>query len=194
MMYFTPSHKEQQFTEVFYASKDKLYAFLLLYTDDKHFIEDIMQACYIRVWEKMEQWGDPDKLLPLIKTIARNLLLNALREKAKLPVEWLEKYQADDMGACQQDQQQLRTSLQLLDTTINQLPEQCRKVFLLHRELGLSYYEIAEKLTISTGTVKNHMSKAIHLLKTNMDVELLAVTVLLASIQPANVNMITSAC
>lgn len=171
-MHVTFSHKDQQFTEVFYASKDKLYAFLLSYTDDKHFIEDVMQACYIRVWENMGQWDDTDKLLPLIKTIARNLLLNALREKARLPVEWLEKYSADEIGSCRQDHQQVRQSLQLLDTMINQLPDQCRKVFLLHRELGLSYYEIAERLTISTHTVKNHMSKAIQLLKTNMDVEL----------------------
>lgn len=179
-MYPTPSHKELRFTEVFYASKDKLYAFLQLYTDDKHFIEDTMQVCYIRVWEKMDQWDDEDKLLPLIKTVARNLLLNTLREKARLPVEWLEKHHPDSMGACQQEEHQMRQSLHLLDTSISRLPDQCRKVFLLHRERGLSYHEIAEKLAISNRTVKNHMSKAIHMLKTTMDVELLVIAVFLA--------------
>ncbi|WP_205508863.1 RNA polymerase sigma factor [Longitalea arenae] len=161
-------YKEQLFTEVFHASKDKLYAFLREYTDDTHFAEDIMQVCYIKVWENIDRWNNADRLLPLIKTIARNLLLNAIRNKAQLPVEWLEKHGVDLRQCYQPDHDQVKRSLSSLDTVINQLPDRCRKVFLLHRESGLSYDEIAARLSISVHTVRNHMSKAIQLLKTHL--------------------------
>jgi RNA polymerase sigma-70 factor (family 1) len=172
-------HKEQLFTEVFYASKDKLYAFLREYTDDTHFAEDIMQASYIKVWENMHKWDNADRLLPLIKTIARNLLLNAIRLKAQLPMEWLEKYGMDQTQYHQPDHDQVRRSLSSLDMGINQLPAQCRNVFLLHRENGLSYDEIATRLSISVHTVRNHMSKAIQLLKTHIPKDMIQVIILL---------------
>ena len=127
-------YKEQLFTEVFYASKDKLYAFLKEYTDDTHFAEDIMQACYIKVWENMDKWDNAERLLPLIKTIARNLMLNAIRNKAQLPLEWLEKYGVDHTQYYQPDHDQVKRSLYSLDTVIGQFPDQCRKVFVMHRE------------------------------------------------------------
>lgn len=172
-------YKEQLFTEVFYASKDKLYAFLKEYTDDTHFAEDIMQACYIKVWENMDKWDNAERLLPLIKTIARNLMLNAIRNKAQLPLEWLEKYGVDHTQYYQHDHDQVKRSLYSLDTVIGQLPDQCRKVFVMHREKGLSYDEIAARLSISVHTVRNHMSKAIHLLKTHIPKDMIQVTILL---------------
>ena len=79
----------------------------------------------------------------------------------------LEKYQPEELSAGQQDSPRLQQSLQKLDASINQLPDQCRKVFLLHRERGMSYYEIADQLAISTHTVKNHMSSILRKLSVN---------------------------
>jgi RNA polymerase sigma-70 factor (ECF subfamily) len=45
---------------------------------------------------------------------------------------------------------------------INNMPEKRKQVFMLSRMEGLSQEEIAQRLDISVGTVKQHMNKAIH--------------------------------
>ena len=175
----SPFHKESEFTRLFYNTKDKVYSFLLQYTSDKHLIEDIMQVCYLRVWERMDQWQDTGNLLPLVKTISKNLLLNEIRQKARLPLEWMPETEQLEAVSLDADIQHTRQTLQRLDKAIDALPDQCRKVYLLHREEQLSYQEISEQLSISTQTVKNHMSKAIRILKNELQVAYPLVVLLL---------------
>jgi len=44
---------------------------------------------------------------------------------------------------------------------VAELPERCREIFVLSREHGLSYSEIAEALGVSVSTVKTQMGRAI---------------------------------
>jgi RNA polymerase sigma-70 factor (ECF subfamily) len=47
---------------------------------------------------------------------------------------------------------------------IDQLPEQCQKVFRMSRFEGLKQQEIADRLGISIKTVKNHITHALQVL------------------------------
>lgn len=49
----------------------------------------------------------------------------------------------------------------LINGVIDNLPNQCRKVFTMNRFKGMKYREIAEALNISLSTVKYHMSTAL---------------------------------
>jgi RNA polymerase sigma-70 factor (ECF subfamily) len=51
--------------------------------------------------------------------------------------------------------------LEKVSATIDNLPPECRKIFILSREEGLSYSEIADRLSISPRTVENQVSKAL---------------------------------
>lgn len=57
---------------------------------------------------------------------------------------------------------------QLIHKKINQLPPQCRKVFLISRQDQLTYKEIAEQLKISFNTVDQHIQKALRILRNSM--------------------------
>ncbi|TZF82840.1 sigma-70 family RNA polymerase sigma factor [Pedobacter sp. BS3] len=57
---------------------------------------------------------------------------------------------------------------QLVASSINQLPERCKMVFMLKREENLSNKEISERLNISANTVEQHMRKALSRLKTSL--------------------------
>jgi RNA polymerase sigma-70 factor (ECF subfamily) len=48
----------------------------------------------------------------------------------------------------------------LVNEGIDNLPDQCKKVFTMNRFKGMKYHEIAESLNISLSTVKYHMSTA----------------------------------
>ncbi|HCD9236067.1 TPA: sigma-70 family RNA polymerase sigma factor [Elizabethkingia anophelis] len=52
---------------------------------------------------------------------------------------------------------------------IEDLPHQCRKVFLLKREAKLSTQEVSQELGISVKTVENHMTKALSILKEKLE-------------------------
>lgn len=57
-------------------------------------------------------------------------------------------------------------------TTIDQLPAQCRTVFLMSRNENLTYSEIAERLNISVKTVEAHIGKALKYLREHLDYQL----------------------
>ncbi|MCS2372207.1 sigma-70 family RNA polymerase sigma factor [Phocaeicola vulgatus] len=50
-------------------------------------------------------------------------------------------------------------------TAIDNLPERCKNALLLSKRDGLKYEEIAENMSVSVNTVRNHISKALRLIK-----------------------------
>ncbi|MDE1192685.1 MAG: RNA polymerase sigma-70 factor [Arachidicoccus sp.] len=76
-------------------------------------------------------------------------------------------YSADELTALELSEAEAN-----ITNAINQLPEQCRKVFLMSRKDELTYKEIAERLGISVKTVEAHISKALKYLREHLDYQL----------------------
>ncbi len=64
---------------------------------------------------------------------------------------------------------------------IQELPPQCRAVFLLSREAQLSNKEVAERLNISVNTVEQHMRKALRILRASLGNDVALLLMLTAS-------------
>lgn len=156
--------REAIFGRFYHASRDHLYRYLSHYSKDQHLVQDLMQQCYLRVWERLDSISELDKALPLLKTIARNLLIDVIRKRMKHDMVWLENMQEEANALLTTTQENSISSLQALDVAIDHLPESCRTVYMMHREQGLSYKEISLRLSISVSMVEKHMSKAIRLL------------------------------
>ncbi|WP_400262255.1 sigma-70 family RNA polymerase sigma factor [Sphingobacterium sp. SG20118] len=58
---------------------------------------------------------------------------------------------------------------QKISTLVNKLPAQCKNVFQMSRDQGLTNKEIANKLLISERAVEYHISKALKTLKTELN-------------------------
>jgi RNA polymerase sigma-70 factor (family 1) len=56
-----------------------------------------------------------------------------------------------------------------LESAINELPEQCREIFMMCRSDNLSYKEISNLLKVSKSTVKTQMSRAMNRLMKQME-------------------------
>ncbi|MGE9310478.1 RNA polymerase sigma factor [Niabella sp. CJ426] len=67
---------------------------------------------------------------------------------------------------------ELKELEQQLAGYVDHLPEQARKVFLLRRAGNLTNQQVAEKLGISVKMVEAHMSKAIRVLRENLNYNL----------------------
>ncbi|RFM26860.1 RNA polymerase sigma factor [Deminuibacter soli] len=156
------------FAALYNATKNSLYHYLCTYTKDVHLVEDLMQQCYLKIWERFDQLQDYNKALPLVKTIAHHLLIDVVRKRMKEDTVWLETLEGEIENLMEAPADTSFVFLQALDKAIDRLPENCRKVYLMHREEGLSYREIAAQLSVSVSMIEKHMSKSIKLLKADL--------------------------
>ncbi len=155
------AHTNMESLYRFYYRPLCLYA--LHYLGDEMLVEDVVQDCFIRFWEKSktENIAHPKQYL---YTMVRNASLDALR---RMPdnQESLKTAETQTDGLLDDQLQQDSFIEARLWTAIDSLPTKCRRVFLMAKRDGKSYEEISDELKISTNTVRNQVSKALKILR-----------------------------
>lgn len=73
-------------------------------------------------------------------------------------------------------QLELKELQNYIKARVQELPPQCRAVFLLSREAQLSNKEVAERLNISVNTVEQHMRKALRILRASLGNDVALIT------------------
>lgn len=97
--------------------------------------------------------------------IARNLLIDAARRDTIVSLDFVADL--DNLRAADNTTEatiSARAELRWLQTFVDTLPLQCRRVFLLRRVHDLSLAEIAAEMALSVSTVEKHLAKAVMLL------------------------------
>ena len=166
------------FEDLFHHWYRPLCIYALHYLGSIEQAEDIVQECYMSLWER--RYGMGDGSMDALKnpksylyTMVRNRCIDLLRKNRNMSEEEIsisaqsdeddfshtEKLYADEV--LQEDS----VTEARLWTAIDSLPEKCRKIFLMAKRDGLRYEEIAEDLDISENTVRNQISKALKILK-----------------------------
>jgi RNA polymerase sigma-70 factor (ECF subfamily) len=127
--------------------------------------KEIVQHTFIKLWENRETLDEDLSMGAFLFTIARNLIVNYYRKLvhaqyyAKIIIS---NGDIDNSTIQQINADELRKQINEL---IAQLPGKRRAIFLLSRDEGLSYKEIAEKLNISVNTVETQISRALEYLR-----------------------------
>ena len=67
------------------------------------------------------------------------------------------------------EEMEFREVSDLISITLGDLSERTREIFLLNRQEGLRYREIAERLSISVKTVEANMGKALRALRSSLE-------------------------
>ncbi|GAB3759897.1 RNA polymerase sigma-70 factor [Spirosoma pomorum] len=130
--------------------------------------EDIVSEVFYNFWK--------NKVYLTIDTSFQAYLFRAVRYRAYNHLRWemtrsrqssddriddLADSKAQPLEIMQYDELQRN-----IEKAIEELPPQCRRVFLLSRFEGRKYGEIADELKIAPKTVEAHMTKALSLLRT----------------------------
>lgn len=127
--------------------------------------EDIVQDCFIKLWNKREELEISGNIVAYLARMIRNSCLDYLKKRRIQTSELNEAYQ----GSFEVEDALMTKDLQnSIDRIIDNLPEKCRQVFVLSRFEELSYNEISIKLDISKKTVEAHISRALKSLRTNL--------------------------
>lgn len=146
-----------------------LVNFLLQYTSSQDSAEDVIQELFVRLWERRTTWRISGTVKSYLYTSARNSALNFLKSSSirhrneQVASPLVETEAASGIGA--QEQLELDELQAAVDAAVSSLPDRCREVFLLSRDHGLSYSEIAETLGLAQSTVRNQLARALSLLE-----------------------------
>lgn len=135
----------------------------------KQDIEDILQDTYINTYQSSIK---QEILFPkafMVKTAIRlaNRSIQLARridndtDISEQSDESLFSYDVNQFESQTEKEVFNREDFGLLCAAVDELPEQCRKVFVLKKIYGLSQREIADEIGISQSTVEKHVAKGL---------------------------------
>ena len=155
------------FELLFHAMYGQLCAYAVRFLNDQDDAEEIVQEVFVRVWQKREQIDINYSIKSYLYQSVRNASLNHIKHDRV--VREHEQYELS-MGNVKDESDTLVTSeLEMrIHDAIEALPEERRRIFIMSRDEGLKYKEIAEKLNISVKTVENQIGRALKSLRAEL--------------------------
>lgn len=149
----------------------RAYAYRL--SGDKNTAEDIVQEVYYELWKNKDNLTLENTIKYYLFRSVYTKTLNYLNSKEytnKEPFEnstegRIQRIYMESQWSDQETDLIYKELQNRINSIIDSLPEQCKKVFLLSRKQELRNKEIAELLNISIKTVEKHISKALSILR-----------------------------
>lgn len=136
---------------------------------DKELCEDVIQDIFMNIWHNREKLEINISLKGYLYACTRYQVFNQLRKnKDKIYIEFFDELDKRFQYATPETEIMHEELVQQINSIIETLPEKCQMVYKLSREEQLSHKEIADRLSISTKTVENHITKALQIIRFSM--------------------------
>jgi RNA polymerase sigma-70 factor, ECF subfamily len=151
---------EANFEILFKNNFKELCRFASKYIKDVETVKEIVQDTFVNLWSKKESLDMNLQIKSYLITSVKNRCLNYIRNNKKFIEDFSEienydiEYEENDFLI----EEELNIKI---ESSIAELPQKCKEIFIMNRYENLKYLEIADKLSISVKTVEAHMSKAL---------------------------------
>lgn len=158
---------EDAFCELYATYKNRLLYFAMRFVKSRDFAEDIFQDAFTVIWQG-RRFIDPNaSFSSYLYTIMRNRILNQIRnmEKEDTLKESILS-QAIDYSDDTKNNILSGDLKNIIQKAFESLTPRQQEIFRMSREELLSHKEIADKLGISIHTVQEHISLALHSIRT----------------------------
>lgn len=166
------------FAELYKKNFSSLCDFTHRYVRIPAICEELVQDLFLDIWRQRENWNPKGSVRSYLFKAARNRALDFLKhleverryfreskiERELSEIEPFDSYELYGSGESAVDPRVLRA----IHNAIEQLPEKRKAVFLLSKDDGLTYREIADVLDISVKTVETQMVRAFKTLRTHL--------------------------
>uniref|UniRef100_UPI0032174CFD RNA polymerase sigma factor n=1 Tax=uncultured Draconibacterium sp. TaxID=1573823 RepID=UPI0032174CFD len=154
-----------EFYDLFY---NKLVGYALKITGSKEDSEDIVSVLFLDFLQKKELYLKIERIESYLYYSVRNACIKVLNRNKKLEQgDLFERIHIDNSTPLSIIE--FNELCKTVERAIESLPPKRKQVFLLIRDEGLKYKEVAEKLNISVKTIENQMTKAIASLRENIE-------------------------
>ncbi|WP_120336612.1 RNA polymerase sigma factor [Sphingobacterium siyangense] len=143
-----------------------VYQFALHILKDEHIAEEIVQDTFLQLWDSREKIDIDSNIRTFIYVISRNKCFNRLKQLKRYH-SLFEPLCSEGSHDCISEQDPLaeKEVNEALEQLVQKLPKKQQLVFRMSRFEGLSHQEIAQQLSISTNTVKNHLVSSLKFIK-----------------------------
>jgi len=157
------------FNKLFLLYYDKLCQFVVHYVRDADIAENIVQELFFKIWINRTAWNFTHNIVSYLYKAARNYSLNHLKNN-KIKNKFLDDY-TKSFNLSETPEKELfdKEFSERVHSAINELPEQCRIIFIMKKFDGLKYAEIADIKNISVKTVETQMGRALKYLRKRLN-------------------------
>jgi RNA polymerase sigma-70 factor (ECF subfamily) len=143
----------------------RLYNFCMSIIRNKQDAEGMVQEVFIAVWENRENLDENKSFSGFVFSIAKNKTLNRIKQNLtrKVHLEYMQmenQVQNDIVGDIES-----RELMDYLLKTIQELPDKTKEIFLLSRNEGLTYKQIASRLDLTENVVDHEIRKSIEYIR-----------------------------
>lgn len=158
----------EAFKEVFRLLYPRLKGYSKLFVADENEVEDLIQECFITLWEKRETIDIQKRIESFLFVIIRNKCLNFLKnqklDSENIPPENLriaELQHLYQLDLAEKEEKSLEEMLiQSFQESVDELPAKMKEVFVKCKLEGKKQKDVAEELGISIKMVEKQISKA----------------------------------
>lgn len=154
------------FEFIFNTFYDKLYRVAYYYMSSDENAEDAVAEVFYKLWNNRKKLNKIENLENYLFFMIRNQCLSTLRAGKKINYTDKEYNFSQQITVTNPENSLISQEfIQYLNDHIRSLPPRCRVIFIMVKEDGLKYKEVADILNISVKTVENQMTKAIGYLR-----------------------------
>jgi len=147
---------------------NEYYTSVLLYSitivKNRDDAEDIVQRVFISLWQKMDGSDFHTSARAYLYKAVYNASLDFLKHE-KVKKQYENETIKNGIETTHSNSSEEKELHKRLEHAIDELPQQCGRIFKMSRFDGLKYREIAAELNISEKTVENQMGKALKILR-----------------------------
>jgi len=162
------SINRKTFEDVYHGYWEKVYAVCYNNIRDVEIAKEMVQDIFKSLWERRADL----ELENVERYLVRSAKLKAfefIRNKTtRQKIDEFNYQGCVNSSNCTEEQVLFNDLKENIDLLVDTLPCQCKKVYKMSREDGLSNREIAEKLTISERAVEYHITRAMSTLKVKL--------------------------
>ncbi|MBI1306698.1 MAG: RNA polymerase sigma-70 factor [Bacteroidetes bacterium] len=155
---------QKAFELVFRTYYAELCHFANKYLKSEAESEELVQDVFCRLWQKLDSISIQTSLKSYLYSSVRNASFNFLKHQLLIQ-QHAENYTKQNDAFETDSQVEVGELQSQIAAAISKLPDRCREVFMLSRQRGLKYREIADEMNISVKTVEVQMGKALSILR-----------------------------
>lgn len=178
----------QAYEELFKQTYPRLLGYCSLFIHNQPQANDLVQECFVRLWEKRTTISASQSVESLLFVMLRNRCLNFLRDqKLHTSEKSIDSIGENDLQHLYQldfawkEEKTLEENLiEAMRESIEKLPEKRKLVFKKTKIEGKKNKEVAEELSISVKAVEKHLSQAKEQIRKEMLLKFPLLSVLIA--------------
>lgn len=157
---------KNQFEKLFQLYWKRMYSFAVKAVADEEDAKEIVQDVFKSLWERRNTL----KLIDAEHYLLRSVKLKSLEYQRNRDIkrkhhDVIHQHKVDYY---EEDQFQYKELKNQLNDVIESLPRQCKNVYKMSRDEGLTNKEIAMQLLITERAVEYHISKALSVIKSKL--------------------------